>query len=141
MSVEIGVEGLKELRRDLRKIDPELELERRQRFRAIGERLADEIRSKIDSVSGDAAASIRAGVSGNNAYIAGGKRSVPYFGWLDFGSRNPNVGAPRSVGPWAHSGRGPDRGRYFLPVIDRNRDRIADEALDAMNAAIQKAGL
>ena len=35
--------------------------------------------------SGRARASVKSGVSGNNAYVQSGKKAVPYVGWLDFG--------------------------------------------------------
>lgn len=138
MGAEVRVDGIKRIRAGLRKIDPELVKELRGRFLGISQTVASTARGKIPARSGRAAASIRGGVSGNNAYVQGGKKTVPYFGWLDFGSRTPQSGRPRSVGPWAASGVGPARGRYIYPAIDQHRDDIEREAVKAMNDVTDK---
>lgn len=135
----VRVEGLKELRRALNKIDKELTKELRVGFKAIGDEVAADARARVPERSGRARKSIRAGVSGNNAYVAGGKAKVPYYGWLDFGSRTPKQGQPRSVGPWRRSGRGPKSGRFIYPAIDANRERIRRRAIGAMEIAKDNA--
>ena len=135
----VEIQGLKELRRDLNKVDPQLTKEMRGEFLTIGRKVAGDARSHVPQVSGRAAASVRAGVSGNTAYIAGGKKSVPYFGWLDFGSRTPRSGRPRSVGPWKKSGRGPKKGRFIYPAIDRNRPFIERSAAAATQRAMNRS--
>lgn len=138
MAAEVEVDGLKRLRAGLRKIDPELVKEFRQSLLPIANRVADAARGRVPSKSGRAAGSIRGGVSGNNAYVQGGKKAVPYFGWLDFGSRDPKSGNPRSVGPWAGTGAGPARGRFIYPAIDDNRTNIEQAAVDAIEAIADK---
>jgi len=137
----LGVEfvGLKELRRDLKKIDPQLTKELRTEFLQVGQKVAADARSMVPQATGRAAASIRAGVSGNTAYVAGGKKSVPYYGWLDFGSRTPRRGQSRKDGPWKRSGSGPKRGRFIYPAIAKNERYIAQAAANAANQAIAKA--
>jgi hypothetical protein len=134
----VRVEGIADLRRGLRKIDPELAKEFRGSILPIAEKVAADARSRVPSKSGRAAASIRGGVSGNNAYVQGGKKSVPYFGWLDFGARTPQTGRPRSVGPWAKSGPGLSKGRFIYPAIGANRDAIEKQAVEAIDAIIER---
>ncbi len=135
----VRVDGLKELRRALNKVDPTLTKELRGELKAIGDDVAADAQRKVPVKSGRARASIRAGVSGNNAYVAGGKKKVPYYGWLDFGSRNARTGQPRSVGPWKGSGAGPKGGRFIYPAIDGNRRNIETRAVAAMERAKDEA--
>ena len=135
----VRVEGLKELRRGLNRIDPELTKQLRKDLLEIGKDIAADARRTVPSISGKARGSIRAGVSGNKAYVAGGKKTVPYYGWLDFGSRTPRSGRPRSVGPWKGSGAGPKRGRFIYAAIDRNLKQIERRAVAAFDKAKKAA--
>ena len=141
MSAGIEIEGLKEFRKDLKRIDEELAKELRADLLVIAREIAREAAARVAVISktGKAAGSIRAGVSGNNAYVMGGKASVPYYGWLDFGGRNAISGRPRSVGPWKGSGPGPERGRFIYPTIVRNRREIEQKAQQAFDKAAEAA--
>ena len=135
----VRVDGLKELRRGLNRIDPELTKQLRRDLLEIGKDVAADARRTVPEVSGKAKGSIRAGASGNTAYVAGGKKSVPYYGWLDFGSRTPRRGRPRSVGPWKGTGSGPKRGRFIYAAIDRNLKQIERRAVAAFEKAKKSA--
>lgn len=135
----IKIEGLAAFRRDLKKIDAELTKELRSDLLDIAKEVANEAKTLVPRRSGVASDSIRAGVSGNNAYVAGGKKAVPYYGWLDFGSRTPKRGNPRSRGPWAKSGKGPKGGRFIYPTIERNRPEILRKAQKAFDKAADNA--
>lgn len=139
MTAEIQLDGLAAFRRGLKKIDPQLQKDFRNEILPIAQKVAEDARSRVPrGKSGRAAGSIRAGVSGNNAYVAGGKSTVRYYGWLDFGSREPIAGRPRTVGPWKSSGAGPKKGRFVYPAIDENRDNIEREAAKAIDTIIDK---
>lgn len=134
MKPEIRVEGIRELNLALTEAG---QLEHRKEFRAGLKAAADvgaqEAKRRVVSRTGRARGAIRATSGGNRAYIVGGKASVPYYGWLDFGTRRPKTGNPRSVGPWFGSGKGPSKGRFIYPAIDDNEARIRDliwEAID-----------
>lgn len=132
--------GLKEFRRGLNRIDPELTKQLRRELLEIGQDVANDARMTVPvGRTGRARGSVRAGVSGNNAYIAGGKATVPYFGWLDFGSRTPRSGRPRSVGPWKGTGPGPYKGRFIYPAIARNQSNIERRAVKAFEKARDEA--
>lgn len=133
----IQVEGLRELRRSIARL-PEVKHGLRQDLLEVGHKIAKDAAATVPKKSGRAAGSLRAGVSGNNAYVAGGKAKVPYFGWLDFGSRKPVSGQPRTVGPWKNSGNGPKKGRFIYPAIDRNEKYIKKAALKAFDRVEQQ---
>lgn len=133
MAAEIRVEGLGPLRRGLKAIDADLAKELRDKFKTIADDIANDARGRVPTRTGNAAGSVRGGVSGNNVYVAGGKRTVAYYGWLDFGTRNPAKGNPRSVGPWARTGPGPKRGRFIYAAIDARRDELETRAAAAVD--------
>lgn len=138
---EIRVEGLAELRRALRQVDdPDALPELRAGLKDAAEVVARDARGRVPSRTGRARDSIRATAGGNRAFVVGGKARVPYYGWLDFGSRRPISGRPRSVGPWSGSGVGPDKGRFIYPAIDANETQIARICEEAISKAMRRLG-
>jgi HK97 gp10 family phage protein len=138
----VHVVGLRELRRTLRQAgDVEDLTEVRNALRSGAKIVADDARRRVPVRTGRARDSIRPLVSGNRAFVAGGKAKVPYYGWLDFGSRRPISGRPRSVGPWAGSGSGPAKGRFIYPAIDDKIDEVTDLVSKALNAIHKRQGL
>lgn len=137
----VRVDGLKELRRKLNRLDPALAQELRSDLLEIGKDVAREAQSRVPQRSGAARGSIRAGVSGNSAYVAGGKKSVPYYGWLDFGSRDARSGRPRSVGPWKGTGSGPKQGRFIYAAIAAKSREIKRRSVNAFEKAKKAADL
>lgn len=138
----VHVVGLRELRRTLRQAGDVEELtEVRNALRSGARIVADDARRRVPVRTGRARDSIRPLVSGNRAFVAGGKAKVPYYGWLDFGSRRAISGRPRSVGPWAGSGPGPAKGRFIYPAIDSKIDEVTDLVSKALNAIHKRQGL
>jgi HK97 gp10 family phage protein len=138
----VHVVGLRELRRTLRQAgDVEDLTEVRNALRSGAKIVADDARRRVPVRTGRARDSIRPLVSGNRAFVAGGKAKVPYYGWLDFGSRRPISGRPRSVGPWAGSGPGPSKGRFIYLAIDDKIDEVTDLVSRALNAVHKRQGL
>lgn len=87
--------------------------------------------------TGKAAGSVKAGVSGNNAYVQTGKKTVPYAAWLDFGGTLKPVGGrkntiqrPRIQG-----------GRYLYPAIEQMRPQTEREAHEAFDETARELGL
>lgn len=135
----IDVEGLPELRRLFRKLGGTEQLKGvRRALKAAAEVVAADARSRVPVRSGRAQASIRAGTSGNFGTVSGGKGSLAYYGWLDFGSRTPRTGNPRRVGPWSGSGRGPDRGRFIYPALDAKADEYVNTLADELIKELDK---
>ncbi len=140
--VEIRVEGLRELRTVLRRVnDPDGLAELRRGLKDAAEVVARDAKSRVPVRSGAARDSIRATSGGNRAYVVGGKARVPYYGWLDFGTRYPVRGNPRSVGPWSGSGVGPEKGRFIYKAIDENEREIAMTIERALDQALRRLDL
>ncbi len=137
-SLQVDQAALKALMKALKQADPELQKELKRELKEAAGIVATAARGKVPSVSGRAASSIRSGGTAKGAYVAGGKGSVPYYGWLDFGSRTPRRGNPRSVGPWAGSGKGPKLGRFIYPALDDKRDEVRKHVRTAVNKSIDK---
>ena len=76
-----------------------------------------------------------------SAFVTGGKGSVPYYGWLDFGTRNPRHGNTRKEGPWRGSGTGPKKGRFIYPAIEAKQEEIAVQVELGVNEVIKRVGL
>jgi hypothetical protein len=141
LNAGIKIEGLVEVQRALRKLEPELAKELKTELASVARDVAQDAQSRVPTDSGRARGSIRAGADVKGPYVAGGKQAVPYYAWLDFGSRRPKSGRPRSVGPWKGTGAGPEKGRFIYPAIDRNRDDVTARAVDAFENAKKQAGL
>lgn len=142
MRPEIRVEGLRELRAALAKLDPlDARNELRDGLKAAAGIVADDARGRVPSRSGRARDSVRATAGGNTAYVVGGKASVPYYGWLDFGTRTPRTGNARSVGPWSGTGPGPAKGRFIYVALDAKEHQVVEKVADAAEKAITNVGL
>lgn len=135
----VRVDGIRELRRSLRQLeDAEGLREVRDGLRSAADVVAQEARSRVVSRTGRARDSIRATAAGNKAYVKGGKARVPYYGWLDFGSRNPVVGNPRSVGPWTGAGGGPAGGRFIYKALEVKDREVAELVAEALDRALDR---
>lgn len=142
MTARVKVEGLAQLRRDLRRAEQIDDLrDLRDGLKRAAEVVAREAKSRVPRRSGVAASSVRATAGGNKAYVVGGKAKVPYYGWLDFGSRTPRTGNARSVGPWSGSGAEPRKGRFIYAAIDGREREVARIVEEAVSAALRKLDL
>jgi hypothetical protein len=142
MATEIRVTGLKELRRDLKALgDLEGTKELRQGLKKAADIVAVDARNRAQAFSQRAASSIAAGTSGNRAFVAGGRKSITWYGWADFGSRKPKLGNPRSVGPWTKSGKGPDKGRFIYAALDAKSEEIRAAVADGLDHLLKSHDL
>lgn len=136
----VRIEGLTEVRRGLKTLgDAAGSKELRLGLKSAATLVATEARGRVPVRSGAAAGSIAAGTSGDKAFVAGGRKSVRYYGWLDFGSRTPKTGNPRSKGPWSGSGKGPARGRFIYAAIDAKRAEVEAQVRKAVEALKDRA--
>lgn len=140
--IEIRVYGLADLRRTLgqmERIDDRNEL--RSGLKAAGEVVTRDAQGRIRSRTGRSKQGIRTVSGGNRTYVAEGGARFPHLNWLDFGARTPMLGNPRSVGPWAGSGPGPDGGRFIYPAIDARERQIVLLVQKAISEALRRIGL
>lgn len=141
METRVEIDGHVQFSRALKKLDPELSAALKVELKAVAEIVATDTRQRVPSKSGRARGTVRAGADNKGPYVAGGKKAIPYYGWLDFGTRTPVKGHPRSYGPWFKSGPGPARGRFIYAAIGANADEIYDAAVAAFTKARDAAGL
>jgi HK97 gp10 family phage protein len=138
----VTVTGLKEVQSSLKEIgDVDSQKEVRAALKQGVEIIAVNARGRVPSRTGRAAASIKSSTSGAKGYITGGKGSVPYYGWLDFGTRNPRHGNTRKEGPWRGSGTGPQKGRFIYPAIEAKQDELVSHLEQAVGKVIKRVGL
>lgn len=151
MAVEgqVAVVGLKDLKRALRQVDVALPKQLRTAFKPIAEHVVSEVRSKLPTRSGEAAASVRPRASQTGAGIAFPAGGVPwrgvkadYFPWLDFGGTT----GPGHVAN-GHNGYGGSivrpivkGGRYVYPTIKEQGPFIVEAAGKAVDDVAREAG-
>lgn len=142
MSVEVRVDGLRELRRALKSAENvDSSTQMRVGLKKAAEVVARDAQGRVLSRTGRTRGSVRAVSGGSRAFVAGGKAKVPHYGWLDMGSRTPRTGQSRSVGPWAGSGAGPKGGRFIYPAIKAKRPDVVRLVGDAVEEALNNLGL
>ena len=138
----VKIVGLKETLAALKVIgDIDSQKEVRAGLKQGAEIIAADARSRVPSRSGTAAGSITSGTSGPRSFVQGGKKSVPYYGWLDFGSRTPMHGNTRREGPWRGSGAGPKDGRFLYPAVAAKEAELVLQVESGVNAVIKRVGL
>ena len=138
----ITVTGVRELQTALKRLgEAEASAQLKGALHDAADLVAVRARGKVPSRSGRAAGSIKSGASGTSSYVKGGGGSVPYYGWLDFGTRNPVYGNSRNVGPWSGSGHGPDKGRFIYPALDENKTKVLELISKGIGKLVEDAGL
>jgi hypothetical protein len=148
MPAEVVVSGLKEVRSGLRKLAPELLPELRDELMQVGGKVVADAKRRApvgrqtwDRHPGAARDAIRVVSGGNTVYIVGGKKKVPYFGWLDFGGTLKATGNKRPARVNTQYRPILSRGRMIYPAIDENEAHIMRGALQALDNARAKAGI
>lgn len=141
----VRVDGIKEVRKGLVELGraPERR-EFTQAYRSVSAMAASDLRKVVPTgppKGGHAKQRIRAGASQSGARVYIPRRTVPYYGWLDFGSRRPRRGQRRSVGPWKNSGPGPGDGRYAYPTVKKYKPKYVRMIRKALNDVIDRLGL
>lgn len=91
-ALRVEVEGQREIIAKLRKVEPEAITELKADLKRAAEIVARDARARVPvgpPKHGHARDSIKAGATQKGAYVQGGKKTIPYYGWLDFGTREP----------------------------------------------------
>lgn len=124
----IGIEGLTELRRQLKQVEGQLPKELATMFQGVAEKVAVKVRGKINSRSGRAASSVKASKSQRGAIVRAGGKKVVYWGPLDFGG----YPGDREFIP---------EGRYLYPTAEEEGPNAVDDVERGLRSLILKAGL
>lgn len=134
MEAKIGIDGLAEFGRGLRRLDSEAPKALRVALNDAAELLIDRTRTLIPKVSGAAAASLKASSTRSSARVAVGGRRAAYYPWLDFGGQGRQRGRPAKR-------EFIKEGRYLYPTLRRVRPEIEKSLLTAITGVARSAGL
>jgi hypothetical protein len=136
----VNVEGLRELKRAFREFDQETKKELSRAGKALAVDIAAEARSEAHGLGG-VAAKVAPSIKPTtlsygllNAGVVVGGEAYPMALGAEFGGR----GRPTTQQFQPHKGR---TGYFVYPTIRREAGQIEERMLDALDAAIQKAGL
>ena len=139
--IRVEIEGLREFRNAIRRVEPGMQKQLQKRFKALAVVVADRIRAKVPvGDTGNAAASVRARATQTSAAVFAGGVKAPYFPFLDFGG---STGRGHVVGSGGGAVRRdmPTGGRYVYPVIGEMRGDITREANKALDDTLHEVGL
>lgn len=132
-AMKIGVEGLADFNRALRKLDADAPKGLRVALNGVADQLVQRAQTKIPKRTGAAARSLKARSTRTSARVAVGGRQAPYYPWLDFGG---STGRKKSV-----QRRFLKEGRYLYPALAEIRPQIAAALDDALTDVARGAGL
>lgn len=133
MDVKVGIEGLAEFNRGLRKLDKEAPKGLRIALNGAADLLIKRTVPTIPRRTGRAAASLVAKSTRTSARVSVGGRRAPYYPWLDFGGR---TGPGKSVERPFYK-----EGRYLYPTLRRVSPEIEAKLGEALVAVARDAGL
>lgn len=129
----VEIEGLKEIQKKLRDLDPALAKELKQINLAVADMVADIARAEVPVRSGAARSTVKPKGEQRYAVIKAGGRKAPYYPLLDFGGTRGRESKP--FRPYI------DGGRYIYPTVGRFHDKIVKEYVMALGQLLDKAGL
>lgn len=130
---KVRVEGLRELRLGLRRMDSGLARQIRLSGNEAAQIVVDTAKPRVPRLTGRAAGSIRVASTQTSVGVREGGSRVPYMAWLDFGGR---VGRNRSVyRPFIKEGR------YIWSAFRDERELVLSTYSDALANTARNAGL
>lgn len=135
--MSIKVQGLKELTKDLRRLDSDgpWRAELRDAGKGAAEIVATTAKRTAMSASNPrmgsrAAGSIRALAGQRRAAVAGGRASIPWYGGHEFGSRKYAQFPPKRKD-----------GYHLWPAAEKERPKVVEFYTDAVDDLMKKHGL
>jgi hypothetical protein len=132
-----GVDGLQQLSRDLKELDPKLAKELQKTNKAAVETVASKARSSYggqhQSRSGAASSSIRALASQQRAQVALGSGRAPYVLGQEFGS---GQGPHKRQFPPYNAGQG----NFFYPAVRAETADLAEKYAEMLDDLLRASG-
>lgn len=125
--VDVRVDGLKEFRRDLKRLEPEADKELRNSIRAAATKIAVEAAASAPRRSGALARSIRPYVSRATASIAS---RLPYAPVVHWGGTIEPKGVPIRF----------KRTEFITKAVERGTDQLIDDIGDGVERAARRVG-
>ena len=131
----VEIEGLKDIQKKLRDLDPALAKELKGVNLAVADLVADSARAHVPSRTGAARSTVKAKGEQRYAVIRAGGKKAPYYPWLDFGGQPAGAAGNRAQRPFIAGGR------YIYPTVERLRNKIVNEYVIMLGQLLDKAGL
>lgn len=128
--VAVRIDGLTDLLKNLKKLEPEVSKELRGRLREIVKVVAADARKRAPHKSGALAKKIVPSVTNKGAAV---QSKAPHARISEFGGRHPVFGHDRWV---FHPAR-----PHVFPAVEAHRDDVQTQGSEALSDAIRKAGL
>lgn len=125
--VGVQTEGLAELRRDLKRLDPLIDRELRDSIREAADKVAVTAGALAPRQSGALAHSIRPFVSGAKASVGS---TLPYAGVVEWGGTIRPRGVPITFKPAGMVGR----------AVEDHADQVVGDIWDGIERAAHRAG-
>lgn len=131
-SIDVKVDGLDRLRRNLRAAGQGLEKDLRRANLDAAQIVASEAQRRVPKRTGKTAGTVRALASQRDARVRAGGTRAPHYPWLEYGGKRPRdrAGRPRVSG-----------GRYLYPAIADVRDQVVDVHERAVRDILRRSGL
>lgn len=123
----VRIDGLRDLDRSLKRLQPEVQREFRKEERAIGKRLAVEAQARAVKGTGAYARSLRPFVTAKGVSVGS---TLPQAGVLHFGGTIRPRGVPITFKPRP----------VVSDALDRRTNEIVDALGDAVDTAARKVG-
>lgn len=125
--VKVQTQGLSELRRDLKRLDPLIDNELRDAIKEGAGKVAVTAGALAPRESGELAHSIRPTVSGARASVGS---TLPYAGWIEHGGTIRPRGVPITIRGAGMVGR----------AVEDHADQIVEDIADGIERAARRAG-
>ena len=126
-TAEVRVDGLREFRRDLKRLEPQADKELRLSIRDAARKIAAEAALAAPRRSGALAKSIRPYVSGARASIGS---TLPYAGVIHYGGTIEPNGVPIKL----------PRTEFISKAVERGADELVDDIGDGIEKAALRVG-
>jgi phage gpG-like protein len=126
--ITVHVDGIREMQRELRRVDPEIARELRPALKTAADVALPAARALAPRRTGRLAASLRASVSGSTARI---RSPLPYAGVQHWGGTIRPRGTPILI----------RRTEFISRAVARNEERIVDELGDAIDTVLRRHNL
>ena len=124
---DVNVGGLRDFRRDLKRLDRDLPKELNKEIKQVVGKVAVEASLTAPRKSGALARSYKPFTRGN---VAGIRSALPYAGVIEYGGTISPKGAPITI-------------RKFEPItraVERRRDQLVEDVGDAIESVSHRAG-
>jgi hypothetical protein len=131
---KIQVRGLAELNRALRRVDSDAPKALRLALNGVAQDLVDETKPQFPTVTGRAAASLKARSTRTSARVSVGNKRAAYVPWLIFGGQGRIAGRPAKR-------EFIKEGRWLFPTLVRRREAVSTMLQEALNDVAKSAGL